>query len=465
MDDVDFDIKALMWDNGQARTVRPKGMFLLDVGTGRILKYGIKAADMRVEDEGNSKAGTKRSLNTDDAKYLFLQAIEEIGLPDYPVHLLLENATADFSVSDKKAFAALMAGRIEIENTGMIKGKILKSGFKQEGGMPWQKGWVESWFRGLHTRINHLPGTIGRRYDVTKGDHAAKEAYAVATVKKALERGIDPSTLELRVLSFDQFKLILDEYVQRINWRCNHKLQGFDRVFEYEIEPGDFIGFDDPQRSSLIPVGATMIERMEAPQERWDRLCETVTFTIPKPQELIPLYLNRRKVKVRHERIQFTDKKFSVDQLVYRDQDSRALLADLNGREVMAFIRDDLELIHLTDLEYGYLGTVGRQRRVDLTDDRAMQLKIREVARNRETVRAEARQIAAPLEEKLAADRAHNDALLGEEMATADKRIGRKRDKQTDIEKQIAAAEDIDISDAFGPSDHDEAEDLSGYYG
>ena len=181
---------------GYDQIVYPEALFCLDVGTGVILDYVVLSGYKRDKDGDGGKAGTKRAFQRADMRLLMMQVLEKYGVPqDWKMHLLIENASATFSPEDISIFENIIG--VKIDHTGLIRQKLTASGFSEEGGMPWQKGWIEAIFRLVHTRINHLPGTVGRRYDLTNGRQKAARKYCLDTIKAARKKGISTENLAL----------------------------------------------------------------------------------------------------------------------------------------------------------------------------------------------------------------------------------------------------------------------------
>ncbi len=425
-DDVIFDIKVWMYVNGKPQIVRPAALFALDVGTGTILSKGVAPAYMRESDGDGGQAGSRRGLQQADMRMLVLSILESYGLPqDWQMNLLLENAAASLSGEDKLAFERTFGGQIRIETTGRIRSSLLKSGFVEQGGMPWMKGWIEAFFRLLHTRINHLPATIGRRYDLTRGEVGDEKKadsqihYVLRTLQEAVEKGIDPKELDLSsiMLSYDQFEELLDQFVTRLNWRTQHNLQGFQRVPEAEYMPGEWMRLDDPRAGQLVSYSTEIVERMEAPLERMTRLARGHRFTHPHPAEMRMLYMDRRTITIRSEQIRLSLRDISPDDQIFRDIANAAWLREYNGREkaVMVHVSPDGSQVHCFDArEQHYLGSVANVRRVDITDDHAMGVRMGEVHRGRQSIRDEVAAQLQPREDRLAQARAHNREVLAQ---------------------------------------------------
>lgn len=457
-DDVRFDIKVAMPIPGKgAQVVYPSAIFALDVATGTILAKGVMGQYTRDEDSDGGKEGTRRGFQQADMRWLVTSMLERFGTPrDWSMTLLLENASASLSETDKRSFEQV---GIRILNTGLIRNKLTASGFIEQGGMPWQKGWIEAFFRIMHTRINHLPGTTGRRYDLTRGDVEDRVRYTINTIEKARKLGIPFAELNLPLLSLEEFHTLLDEYVLRLNFRTNHTLQGFDKVYEYETSPGEFIRSDDPRAASIVPVGSELYPRMEAPIERAHRLLQGHQMQPVHPRQLMALALDKRVITVRNDQVRIQSSSISTDALIFRDKDTAETLAKYNGQEkaLIGFIATDRTQVHLftNDEDMAYVCSPRNVERVDITDETAILCRSGEVHRGRQRIRDEVAELLEPANAELSHMRRYNEALLSgsiavDRIATAIddaetlQRASRTRDKS--IRQHIDETPDIDAA-------------------
>jgi hypothetical protein len=467
-DDVEFDIKVWMDVDGTPQVVRPAALFALDVATGVILAKGVAPAYTRERDGDGGKAGTKRGLQHADMRFLLLSILETYGIPqDWQIGLLMENATAAMSGADKLAFESAFGEQVRFETTGRIRAQLLKSGFLEQGGMPWEKGWIEAFFRALHCRINHLPGTIGRRYELTHGEMGeatqagSKVHYVLKTLEMAKEKGIPTSELALSsiLLSFTEFEALLHDYVMRLNWRTMHKLQGFEQVTEF-CSSGQWIRADDPRAGALLDYGTSLSRRMEAPLERMARLVQGHRFSKPHPLQMAALAMDKRVVTVRSECIRIS--RTGADDLVYRDADNSAWLSEYNGREkaVMVYLSTDSALAHcFTAADNAYLGSVGNVRRIDLTDEKAILKRSGEVHRARQEIRHEVAEILSDRNELYADDRAHNARVLApEQIQQAEQKAAGKKASRNSADRNLPGLDALTPARSSGAIDE---EDLS----
>ncbi|MBT64685.1 MAG: hypothetical protein CML13_15920 [Puniceicoccaceae bacterium] len=442
-DDVDFDIKVVqpMGPGRQDQVVRPKAIFALDVSNGMIIDFFILGSIRRTYDgQEGGKAGTSRAFNHADMRWFLAKIIEEQGIPqDWQMSILLEKAAASMSSADKHIFEQELG--IRFDTTGHVRQRLTNSGFVEHGGMPWQKGWIEAYFRGFHTRTNHLPMTIGRRYDLTDGrigganKMGSQEHYLVGLLKKAHEQNIPLEKLKLPALTMDEFSSFVAYYVNVLNWRTNHNLQGFAEISETRLDDGTWVTFEQARQADLIEDGMHFTRRMESPIECYRRKIKGHRMHKPHPYELAHLRLDKKPITVTASRVSIT--RTGQDPLIFRDEQSAEALTQWNGKKkaLLGFISADESCIHLftNDDAFTHICSPRRVGRVDMTDQHALDVRMGEVHRSRTKTRDFAAQIAAPQEARLSEMREHNqEILLGGRLSPA------AADIQTATAKQAA---------------------------
>jgi len=308
----------------------------------------------------------------------------------------------------------------------------------------------------MHCRINHLPGTVGNRYDNTRGEIAQMERYSVNMIKSALDKGVPLDELKLPHLKLDAFEALLEEFVMRMNWRTSHRLQGFDEVYEFEMSEGNFIRHDDPRAAELIPVGAQAHRRMEAPMERAARLMQGHRMLPVHASQLYPLGLDKRVITVRAEKVTIQSYLSGKDNLIFRDRETAPMLAEWNGQEnaLVGFMAHDGSCMHLftNDADMNYVCSPRRLGRADMNDEKAILRRSGEVHRSRQVVRDAVAELIAPRDRQYADMRAHN----------ADRLERAETEKAADVALQMAKAETrVEKRDAAKVSpQHFNADDL-----
>lgn len=465
-DDVRFDIKVIMDIPGRKpQIVYPEAVFGMDVATGLILAKGVLGTYTREDDSDGGKKGTKRGIQQADVRMLMTSILERFGRPvDWQMKVLLENASASLNETDKRVFTKLTG--IEFDNTGIVRRKLVESGFVEQGGMPWQKGWIESFFRLLHCRINHLDGTAGRRYDLSNGrlgnvsQKGSKVHYAMRMIEAARDKGVPVAELSLPLLTLSEFHELLDHYVMRLNWRTKHRLQGFEKVYEIEYQPGKYLPHDDPRAAALIEPGMELSARMEAPVERAMRLMRGHRMKPIHPHELMPLAMDKRPVTVRADKVTINNSRYSNDSLIFRDQESAAILAEWNSKKkaLLGFMATDASCIHLftNDDDLAYVCSPRRMKRADLADEAVILRAAGEVDRGRQIIRDEVATLLQPKEDRWAEMREHNADLLGSEVSKSIQGAELVNREKTAKAKDLQATEVGDLQDLISPCENDD---------
>lgn len=432
-DDVRLDLQALMHVDGRWQVVYVDALFALDVATGYVLGFGIKGMATRSDStEPGRPAGTKMSIDSRDVRVLLLSVLERFGLPPWKSTLLCEGATAKLSSADELAFLQMLQGRLEIDYTGIGRGKLLDSGFAEDWGRPNLKGWIEAWFRKLHTTANALPGTTGRRYELTRGDQAERVKYALDVIRRAEKRVQGPlspdhplfSQLALPVLTVDEVHRVLSEMVEALNHRIDHRLQGFERIFEYR-DPSSGLWTPTTALARMDPherAGLECVPRMESPAERLRRLVHphTAEFQRLSPECLSVLYAEKRLATARGGRVTVQCHKLGADRMTFVADNAR-VLDPYEGREkaVLAALPDDFSRCVLYDAATGaHIATLSRETRVDLLDREQLGRRAGAVRREM-SAELDFIRIMAPAQElELNQMRVHNDRVVADVAGT-----------------------------------------------
>lgn len=426
MDDVRLDLQARAFVDGKWQIVYVDAIFALDVATGYVLAFGIKPRATRGPDtEAGREAGTKMSIDGRDVRYLMCEVLSHFGLPPWLSKLLCENATAKPTNADEAAFLSILNGKLDIDYTGMGRGKLLESGFFEEWGRPGLKGWLENWFRLLHMRMNDLPGVTGRRYELSRGDLPARIEYTQQLLRRAqkLVKGpLSPDLplmqqLRFPILSMDEVHQIVAEIVHALNWRIDHRLQGFERLFEYRDPAGNWL-----PESALVSMnpddrtGLELVPRMEAPAERLQRLAapHAGEFSKLDPKTLSALYLEKRIETVKGGRVGISDTRLGTERLIFSGDDLHAL-DELEGRKdgALIYLSPDYRFAVVADAASGRrVATLKREGRADLLDEHEIGKRAGEVRREYEAELAHVRSFVGEQEIELRCMRETNENLL-----------------------------------------------------
>lgn len=374
-DDLRGDHQVLAPDaSGKLQVCYPLNLVAFDVATRCDLACGTKP---RLTRDDDSTLGIAR----DDLRFLICQMFERWGLPDHKVTLLVENAAAAISTADESAMLEAFAGRVAIERTGIYDRTI--GGWRESGGMPWQKGWLESMFRLLQTTLAaSMPeGATGRRYDLNPG----RLAIQVSHTKKLLSAASDTASTRLPLLHLDAYQQRLEAALTILRCRTDHQLQGFATVTEVVTDDGSVLALEEANQ--LLADGSDLQitearERPEAPIERLARLAAATPPQRLHPSTYAHLYRQKRELTVTNGKLVWRLPK--ADDLIFRDPDSPLLSRAHEGKSFLCYLSEDRETLHVTS-EGAYLGSLTRQARIAVQDQRALAAEAGRIHRARES--------------------------------------------------------------------------------
>jgi hypothetical protein len=399
-DDVRFDIQILAKnEQGRLTPCYATGLVALDLATRTVVGFGIKP---RLKREDDTHMGVCR----EDMRFLTLSIIERWGLPSYPITFLVENAAAAISHADEQGLLSTFGGNIIIDRTSLFERQLLPSGYRESGGTPWHKGWIEAFFRLLNCALASLPGTTGSRYDLDPGDLPARVNAAKALIKRVDEIGADMADFKPQLLFLEEFQDSVIRTMQALECRTDHKLQGFGEIHEWQDDSGQWHSLDDllslpePDR-----IGIELYTRSEAPAERRARLLPLAQLRPQDPALYAHLYAEKRTLTCTNGKYLWRVNK--GDDLLFRDQSNPLCAREHEGREYLAYLSTDHTQIHLTD-KGRYLGSIARQGRVDYSDRKSILKASGEVHCAREADLAPLRETLTPAREQHAAADLHN---------------------------------------------------------
>lgn len=407
-DDVELDIEVICKVGNEFKVCPLQAVMALDIATGMFLAWGVRPM-LKNEDIKQLPSEVGQKLTRKQVNEVLMKLLLMWGLPEkYPMRLLLENASGTLNSADREMIEALLPARILFENTRMFNESYLGLECRNHG-LPYQKGFIESPFQGLHTRLSSLPGALAPYYG---SRHPSSEAL-IEDTKKVLEcaraKGIKETLMQFKLLHYNDFLPIFNIIVSRWNARTNHKLQGFE--YEYET----LIGSDYYTRAEAAKLlsdseysAAKFIRRMESPIERFNRLSNGLPFTKLEVPTLYPLMQNDKRVlKVRNGQISTEWSNVASDKFIYRSPE----LAKWEGKELIG-VTSDRETLWLFTKDEGFVCAAPRLSRIPIIDQEA-------ILRQSGIVHRE-RQIAREIAEDLQADRknwfkqvdVHNQAVL-----------------------------------------------------
>ncbi len=415
MDDVELDIQVMFKIGPHMRMRTAQAIVAMDVATRMIIGWGVRPIltkdDKPYMSETDTKVLSRKEVNT-----VLLNTILMHGLPaNYPMRLLLENNSARLNRTDENMLFAMLPGRFVIENTRMADREYLNSGFKDSHGFPFQKGWLESGFKPMHIKLCHLPGATAPRFDDRHSVHEAVTEYCEKLERLAVTKNIDPTKLKYPVLTENEFFVVFERLVAMFNNRTNHKLQGFDTVYECLLPNGEYCRREDlPNNLSAEELSKLSFEcRPESPFERWTRLRSQNEFTKVPTAALYPCLCDKRTVKIRNGEIKMEIAAFSREPLYFRSQNLR----QFEGKEFIAAFTPDHKTAWLFGKDEGFICEVPRIDYVDITNQNEIIRQSGIVFRDRQIENEKLAQFHSDRDNLYKEIRVHNQNILNGNIA------------------------------------------------
>jgi hypothetical protein len=415
IDDFECDQLCFYWDptTGARCITRMSGIVALDVATRKILSLILKP---RLENDD----GTKQAITRAEVQFLLYSIVRDHGIPAHGMTIMAENAAAAVTTELEVTFKNLFGGKVAITRTGVIDRAVLAHGFRETGGKPWLKGWVESFFNLMHNiAAGELPGQKGAHYMLTPGDHGEKLRLTERLIGQGkFDAQLSDGQLAQARVPFASPADLCDAYLQIFRWieeRTDHAMHGFSRVLEWRMHEAE--PWRAAEELAHVPeaeqLRAQVRERMQSPRERWAALYPRIERQAVPAHALMLLLLRPKKAKFASSKLTFT-----------HNGEGYTWLADPSG-PVAQHVREGAEVLvyfdpsrpdhaHVARLDGRPLGEVRRHGKVDITDARAVSEAEKQLAAHYDAHLAEIR--GRPLhladDAQAAADRAVNADLV-----------------------------------------------------
>lgn len=453
IDDFVLDCNCV-WPGGggfEAQLAPVAGLLAKCVGTRRNLFWGVGPQLLRLEKlpDGSTRM-VRCGIRRVDVQALLHGLFAKFGLPDYPVTILCENATAAISPELELALSTLFEGRVRVERTGLINQKMLTNGFCERGGKPWEKGWIESGFNSLWNMLGAMPGYKGsnQRLNSPAGLDDAINYTKLLIGQGQGKLNLPPEKIAMLCTPFPS-----PEAVERsFAWACSaydarteHKYLGFDQVTEFQLEAGGEthafteLALLSPERQQSVIV----TQRPESPIERWSRLAASCHFRPVPPAVLALLLLTPKRVTYRNHQITFAHDKSGY---TYVDEAGTVLRGVPDGAEFLGYFDTAApQELHLADLKGAYCGTLkrlgGKKGAVDIRDKDGLKQAAAVQATIINRAVAEIRERHEDKNEQLAADKAHNAQIVAEHKAETGATTAAERIAQAASDNTVRAQE------------------------
>ena len=398
------------------------GLLAMDVGTRKRLALGLKPRLERPD-------GTCIGIGDADVRTLLYALFSEHGVPDYPITILHENATARISPDFKLALTTLFDGRIRFESTSLIEHKTFTNGFVERGGTPWEKGWIESQFNLAWNEGGAMRGWKGSNERLNApANLPAVRAYVQQLIAQGDgKHNLPPEIIERLRLPFQfvsEAVAAFTDLFDRLDRRTDHRCVGFEQVTEWRLEeheaPRPF------EELALVPVEqqqrVQILQRMESPLERWQRLSAAhPRRAVPESILALLLLTPKRDCTYRNHAVSFVHEKKGYS---YIDETGEILRTVPEGTQFLGYFDPTTPLhLHICTQSGAFVGTLrragGRSGAIDIRDTAAIKEEAAVMATIRNRVLSEVRERHAETDTQLLADRQHNARVVAEFQSTA----------------------------------------------
>jgi hypothetical protein len=266
---------------GNAKGMKPLEFACQDVYSAARIAWGVQP--MRE----NPDTGKREMLRETEMRFLLAHVLCCIGYHPQGCRLHVEHGTAAIRKDLEEMLFNQTAGAITVHRGG-IHNKPGHDGAyaPQPRGNSRFKSTLESQHNLVHNELAALPGQVGKDRDHSPEGLYGLERYNTKLLTAASELLPERAALlKLPVLSFDQFKEILNETYTRINSRTDHKLEGFEEaglvITEYRLSEGSpwfpanrMLEMAEDERNAVSVLVQKSIERccrtrLLSPAEVW----------------------------------------------------------------------------------------------------------------------------------------------------------------------------------------------------
>lgn len=370
IDDFEIDQLCFYWDRetGVRRICQMTGIAAMDVATRRILHVILKPR--LVDDKGK-----KQSITRAEVSLLLYQIFKDHGVPKHGMAIMAENAAAAVRTEVELTFKNLFGGRVAVTRTGVLDSAVLAAGFKDSGGKPWLKGWIESFFNLMHNVAAGL--TVGQ-----KGASYQLKPASLEEMTRVTERLIGTGDRDARLsdaqlarakIPFQSSAELCEIYTRvfRIcEERTDHQMIGFRDINEWRRTRAEsyrpWHEFDQLTEAEQLAV-TDFQSRKESPLERWNALYPRIERATVEPYVLMMLLLTPKTGKINGHKITFDHHGKGYTWII----SPRSKLAEAvrTGTKVLVYFDPaNASIAHVARMDGRYLGEVKRFGPVDIVN-------------------------------------------------------------------------------------------------
>lgn len=272
IDDHEFDLKVNFV--GQIKAMRPRMLGALDMRSGSLFSYGLKAT---LWDEVEER---KRALTERDTKWLVVHILCNIGYRPQGTTFLTEHGLAVIRKPFAERISRVTNGAVSVERSGIHGKKQMPGQFDGKGGgNPRFKTHLESTWNLVDNTFADLPGQTGK-----DRDHSPEQLHGLERDNNALLKAaatLPPQLagrLQFEVLTWHEFLQAALDRMAAIDTTRDHDLEGWE-------ECGHITKF-----FRLTP------DQPWAPISRLAHVPQEALATVLSVAETLPLRMSRREV-------------------------------------------------------------------------------------------------------------------------------------------------------------------------
>lgn len=372
-DDVELDFLIVVRES--PTPVKLRLIVAMDLCSRVILGYGVRPGLTRPD-------GVEDGLKLRDMKMVVARLLRTWGVPaEYPMHFIVERATAALPAATKTALAEISDGRIIVHDTSMIVGQVFEFRDKASGNS-WGKAWLESFFNPLHGQLADLPGQKGRRYDLAPAELEGRKKELAMLVRAGRNMPIE-LRYQFRWPFLDPAEAVreLDSALQRLHTSEHRQLQGFDKVLLWKMNAADSWkhGAELAQWPELVGKVLTT-QRYETPMERLERKRADASFVALPDCSLQRLMEEQKRVPFRNYQFAF---EYQKEDYIYLPDDQLLARLEEEKHYLLWFHPQEMSVVYITrDAPHlGYVGKLTRFTRSRRGDLEAAKETLREKSR------------------------------------------------------------------------------------
>ena len=226
-DDMFIDMKVVLPGVNKVQ-MRPIQLGMLDLFSGHYT-HGVLCRQI------DYMTQTRRSIRDEDFLLFYCANLRTVGYRAAGTVEIMEHATANLEGDIAKLLSKHTGGAITVERGGYLKTPFIKGTAEATPrGNPQFKAAIESLHNLIHNETAALPGQIGKDWDNCPeryyGDDKRARMLIPALAAVLQENPRLAAMMRLPFMAWADFQQLNNKYLDRMNSRRSHHLQGFEEA-------------------------------------------------------------------------------------------------------------------------------------------------------------------------------------------------------------------------------------------